>query len=217
MQRNARRRTLLFAVTTLTLHASDSDAGATSATVTISADSKPGDLIVLNYHTDNSNYLPANEDPLDFTSIGYFFISPATPASKMSISAKLADDGDPGRDIYIDGGNASDNISLFEFRGNNRIKSFAAQDYAEEGAAGNPAAQVCNASLGAVPLIVLGAYGNESNVTTSTFSTTADGTLDTVELISKYKIYNSSPADTTIDMDDDGARNMLASCYIEVS
>ena len=32
-----------------------------------------------------------------------------------------------------------------------------------------------------------------------------------------YKVYNSSPANVSVDMDDEGDGNTLQSCYIEVA
>ena len=84
---------------------------------------------------------------------------------------------------------------------------------------GNPSAQVVGASSGTPPLIVIGAYGTTGTVDPRTFSTTKDGeiTADSFNAYLAYKIYNSSPQDSSIDMDDEGDANILQSCYLACS
>jgi len=93
---------------------------------------------------------------------------------------------------------------------------------ASEFTSGNPAAQTVNASGGAPPLIVLGCYVAAINaVNPRTFNPAKDGEIQATavdgpeDLWLAYKIYNSSPADVAIDMDDEGLFNALVSCYIQ--
>jgi hypothetical protein len=111
---------------------------------------------------------------------------------------------------------------LLQFRGNSPITVAAAQDIAQQITDGNPASQTCNASGGAVPLIVFGTYASIVRpVDPRTFSPAADGEHSITaasggQAVVKYKIYNSSPQDTSIDMDDEGSNNVLQSFFLEV-
>ena len=85
----------------------------------------------------------------------------------------------------------------------------------------NPTAQNVAASGGAAPLIVLGFLGNIHGAVVSprTWSpafTAEIGTSSSSAWLG-YKFYDSSPADHSIDMDDEGNRNVLASCYIALT
>jgi len=71
-------------------------------------------------------------------------------------------------------------------------------------------------------LIVLGCYVAAINaVNPRTFNPAKDGEIQATavdgpeDLWLAYKIYNSSPADVSIDMDDEGLFNALVSCYIQ--
>ncbi len=84
----------------------------------------------------------------------------------------------------------------------------------------NPTAQACDPSAETVAAIVIGIAGVEGgSAAFSTFSPAADGTVATADgdLLVGYKIYNSSPASVSIDMNDLGDPNWLASLYITVS
>lgn len=95
---------------------------------------------------------------------------------------------------------------------------------AEEGINGDPGGHVVAASGGTPPLIVFGRYSNadlfDQNISPRTFSPAADGELQPSLINSfylKYKIYNSSPANVTVDMGDENAGTILQSFYLAVT
>jgi hypothetical protein len=87
-----------------------------------------------------------------------------------------------------------------------------------------PTNQTVTAGSGSAPLIVFGCYGATTSIATRTFSTTADEELNANGagpgepfIYLNYKIYNSSPANTTIGMNEEGDDNGLQSFYMECS
>jgi hypothetical protein len=113
----------------------------------------------------------------------------------------------------------------YVFRGNNKaIASAVPTDVNSQSTGANPTAQVVNASGVATPLIVIGCYGTNTsagNLDPRTFNPAKDGEINVTLagagnddfMYLAYKIYNSNPADVTIDMDQEGNRNVLMSCY----
>lgn len=83
---------------------------------------------------------------------------------------------------------------------------------------GNPAAQAANASSAAVPVIMLATYSSSGAVFPRTFTPAKDGEQTNGNtLYVAWKIYTSSPADVTIDMNDNGDANQIYSGFIECS
>lgn len=82
---------------------------------------------------------------------------------------------------------------------------------------GNPAPQVITASSGTPPLVVIGCFGVRGGISGWSFSPTQDGSITFNDIAMAHKIYNSSPADVTIDMADLGNVNTLISCYLQVA
>jgi hypothetical protein len=115
-------------------------------------------------------------------------------------------------------------ISAIGYRPNKAITSFAANGFTAEYTTGNPSSDTVSASGGAVPsLIVLGAACNQDGVAApfSTASPAFDvtkqsptGDNDVINL--GAKLYNSSPANHSIDMNDLGT-NILTSGYVTVT
>jgi hypothetical protein len=108
--------------------------------------------------------------------------------------------------------------ALYVFRGNAPITMASALSIASTFIAEDPAPQVVSASGGVVPLIVLCGYRGALDVDPRSFTPSKDGEINpTTTVYLAYKIYNSSPADVTVDMDDEGNGNALVSCYIQCS
>lgn len=75
----------------------------------------------------------------------------------------------------------------------------------------NPPSRTVAAAGVAEPLIVFGFYHASTSITTRTFSPAEDAEIVYSSLMyMKYKIYNSGPQDTTIDMADYGTNTMMA-------
>lgn len=86
--------------------------------------------------------------------------------------------------------------------------------------ANDPGAITVNASGGTPPLLVIGAYwASSGTVDPRTFSTTKDGEVSfhTNSFYIAWKLYLSSPADTSIDMADEGSGNLIQGFYAQVT
>ena len=115
-------------------------------------------------------------------------------------------------------GTGSDDKVLLVFRGNKAASSLNVASVNSEATAGNPTSQTVTSSGGTPPLVVLGGYGADTTLTPRTFSPAKDGEVNSsIYAYLAWKIYNSSPANVSIDMDDNGGANILQSCYIEMS
>ena len=108
---------------------------------------------------------------------------------------------------------------MLTFRPNGPISNIIASTWNVEATAANPAAQTVTASGQSVPLIVFGAAGAiQTGAAFSTASPAFDATvLANSRLRVGYKVYNASPANHTIDMNDLGSDNQLASGFIRVT
>lgn len=87
---------------------------------------------------------------------------------------------------------------------------------------GNPAAQAIAASGGDAPLVVAASMFSSGAIDPRTWTggtpteyQQASGTGLAIWLL--HQIFNSSPADITVDMDDEGSTNILLSGYLEVA
>ncbi len=85
----------------------------------------------------------------------------------------------------------------------------------------NPAAQIITSGSGTAPLVVVAMYYASGVISTRSFTPTADaevtGPTPGNKPYIKYKIYNSSPADVTIDMDDSGFGNVVQGGYLQAT
>lgn len=105
------------------------------------------------------------------------------------------------------------------FRGNSPILGVSIQDVGQQATNGDPSAQVITSGAGVVPLISFGSYSSFSDIDPRTFSPAKDGEIDDgsdVQWIA-WKIYNSSPANVTVDMDAEFTNNVLQSFYLQLS
>lgn len=195
-----------------------------SSTVTAPATVNAGDILVyFDYTSDYGSSPAAAVTPSGFTNQ----VSVALTASRLMISTKLADGTEDSASITgmtQNGANSGGGKAILQFRGDPTVSSLNIVDVSQEMTDGNPTSQSITAGGGSAPLIVIAAYScNKGTVDPRTFSTTADGEVGFNSLLfgvnatAAYKIYNSSPADTTIDQDDEGFENALAGFYIEAS
>lgn len=114
---------------------------------------------------------------------------------------------------------SSDNtIELLHFRASYPISSITVGDIESQGTSADPSAQNCQASAGAPPLVVIGHYidGDSSGLGTTSMSPSEDGTVSSGGFVQvKYKIYNGTPEDTSVDMSDTGNYNVMQSFYLQ--
>lgn len=190
-----------------------------STTITVPAGVVVGDLLVLfDSSYDSDGITPASAVPSGFTAI-----SDTSSGIGMRIisSRKLAVGGEAGSSLTgMTTGNIGVSKALYVFRRSPVATSLSLSTPQSQITTGNPTAQVQSASAGATPLIVFGFYTAIGTIDPRTFTPAKDGELPSasnVLMYIAYKIYNSAPQDTTIDMDDEGDANGLQSVYITMN
>lgn len=188
----------------------------TGTTITIPAGAEEGDIAFLaDFQVTGSG--PTLVTPTNWTNI----VDTASAFSLLATSYRRLPSGAGGTNVTgmsADGGELISKAMLV-FRPNSLASAITPASLNEETTGGNPASQSVTASGQAVPLIVLGilAAENTTNPAFSTASPAFDDTVPSNDLRIGYKIYNSSPADHTIDMADLSTGNFLQSCYVRVS
>jgi hypothetical protein len=202
-----------------------------SATITAPSGIQAGDLIVMLDAASADSSPPTAVVPTGFTSI--FNVTDAANY-RIIASYKKADGTEGGASITGMVGSGFTNTSaksILVFRGNAPATTITVGDIGSQLTTGNPTAQTITASSGVAPLIVFGFYvaflaGSLVNPRTFTVSGSAakdgeiqslrDGSLNDADTWQAWKIYNTSPADVVVDMDDEGD-NFLGSCYIQMA
>ncbi len=98
------------------------------------------------------------------------------------------------------------------------IGGIAIQSLNGEATAVDPTSQSVTSGSGTLPLFVLGIYASNADLLTPSFSPSEDAEIQASGdfLRVKYKIYNASPANVTVDMGDDG-NNIMQSFYVEAT
>jgi hypothetical protein len=202
------------ALTTLTQVATINDA--TASSFTLPADIRQGDLIVLINHSAAAS-TPVTVVPSGFTAI----LNISNANDRTILSYKLAG-GDEDSDVLSGMTGDGSGIVGFIFRGDVPITAVTVQDADSEDTTGDPTAQTVTASASTKPLVVFAGYVTNGDVDPRSFSPAKDDEENVTNYISgtydlwlANKIYNTAPADVTVNMDDEGVRNMLLSCYIE--
>jgi hypothetical protein len=195
-------------------------ATSTAVTITAPAGVVAGDLLVLLDRATSIFSMPTLVTPTGFTSI---VNTVGAAYDRMNMSYKIAVADDASATVTGMDGADYERKAMYVFRGSSVITTATPYDAAGEITSGDPADQVVNCSGGAVPLVVIAGYScyaAAGSVDPRTFSTTKDGEIapaGITDFYLAYKIYNSSPADTTVGMADEGSNNILQSCYISVS
>lgn len=178
-----------------------------------------GDLAILwNY----ARYAPAEVVPSGFTKV--FGALEAGYSCRCVMSYKICGGSEIGSfagmtDEPVFGFNDPiPYMSLLILRGSSPIVTAAPSTFNGQVTTGNPSAQNVAASGGTPPLVVVAGYGASGAVSPRTFSPSPDGEISPgAQSHLGWKIYNSSPSNTTVDMDDEGTGNALSSGYIAVA
>lgn len=182
--------------------------------VVIPAGAAVGDLaILLDWASEGGT--PTDVVPTNFTGIG----QASNANARVRASYKVLVGGDPG--ATITGMNATGNEPkvMFVFRPNATINTVTLSTVNAQQTTANPTLQTVSASGQPTPLVVIGGAGCTSGAPVfSTASPAFDATVVNSDdhLRGGYKVYNSSPADHSIDMNDLG-NNGLISFYLRVS
>lgn len=198
-------------------------ANARSSQITIPASGQEGDLAVLfDRATDDT---PALAIPTDVVPAGWTdwvssnaSVLGANAALRGRMSYKILEAADPGASIT--GMNSDDESKVvLVFRPDIPITSVTASSANAQATAGNPASQTVTVAGLVTPLIVVGVASGSNAAAFSTENPAFDATVTTsLTLMSAgYKIYNSAPANHSIDMNDAGDANYLASGYLQIT
>ncbi len=207
-----------------------------STTLTLPAGIQAGDLIVV-LDVVMGNTVPSAVTPSGFTlalntsfsnttsvrSVLLYKIAAGTESSTniTLMTARVDDNGDPPVQ-----GECAVRIAAV-FRGSSAITGVTVASTNAQGTSGNPTAQTVTASGGTPPLIVFGVYEDAvvnngeiaGAVGTRTMSPAKDAEITTAStgVYLAYKIYNETPVDVSVDMNDEGNVNMLQSLYMALT
>lgn len=204
----------------ITVH--DTATAENSETIEVPAGIQAGDLIVLLDYAEEVG-APLDTHPSGFTRLLEYgeSASVSNHESVMILSYKLAVGNESGQTLT---GMDGDGIAkaLVVFRSDPPIESVAAAvDVDGDNTNGNPDPINIPAGSQTPPLIAFGCYGSAGNISPRTMSPTKDGEVGLNEEDASawlaWKIYESSPADVQIDMDDEGNLNTLAGAYIRLT
>ncbi|MGH6922857.1 MAG: hypothetical protein ACRED5_03715 [Propylenella sp.] len=204
-------------VTTMHILSYVSGANSESSNITIPATAAVGDLAVLFDYAQTDGSTPTNVVPTGWTQVVTAFGGDGNEA-RTTVSYKILTAGNPGSSVT--GINGENNYKImFVFRWTSTINTVTPSSWASQVTGNEPNSQVVSASGQATPLIVFGHAAEEgSGVAFSTASPAFDATMTTSSGESRAgrKIYNASPANHTIDMDDEGSHNALVSGYLRI-
>lgn len=167
---------------------------------------------VLHDHAINSIGSPTEVIPTDFTLVPG--VSVAASTSRYTCTYKYPLTGLESGSLTGQNGNSSNEkvLLVFKIAGGDNVVNFGGILTSMTDA--NPTAQTTNTGGTNLPSIFLGQTSSPTNTTSFvTASPVFDGTvsISNTRMIAGYKIYNSAPADHTIDMNDLGNRNTLSS------
>lgn len=192
-----------------------------TATITPHASAAVGDLAVLFDYTYHGASAPAVGVPSGWTSI---ITQSSTPDDIIRAAVSYQVLTGLGSVTGIDstqGAGHGGNKCMLVFHPDAPITSVVASTWNSQAAIGDPGSQSVNASGIQTPIVVFGVAAAAS-ATLSAFST-ASPAFDSVvanadaDMITGYKLYNSGPANHTIDIGDNGFTNWLASGYLRVT
>lgn len=178
------------------------------------AGTQAGDILLMSaYGINTAGGPPAEVIASGFTSI----MTHTLVNSRISHAYKIVTGGEAALD-YING-TTGQRVYLATFRPNSPASAVSINDLDMQYTDVNPSEQTITSGSGIVPLIVIANFGTQSgSLTSQSFSPTQDGTLTDSGLFQLYyKIYNSSPANVTADIGDEGTRNSVVSFYMQVS
>lgn len=191
-----------------------------AATVIVPGSAAVGDLAVLfDCGAVSSFGSVPNVDPAGYTRIFEQGVALGFSSSRAVVNYRVLGVGEAGSSIS--GINATrNNKVLFVFRPSRALASVTPSVWTGHSTSGDPDPRPVSGSAGTPPLLVLGMAACDG--ATAAFSTASPAFSATVAtatpaLIAGYKIYNSAPADHTIDMNDLGNLNQLIAGYIAVS
>lgn len=191
----------------------------TAATITAPSSINAGDLLVLMDTASSVFVSPTTVVPTGFTSISNRTFSSGSAFQRAIFSYKIANGSEDSSSITGMDGNLNDQKIMMQFRGSSAIAAVTPSTVNFTSSDTNPTAQNAAASGGVAPLIVLGGYYTTGGtIDPRTMSPAKDGEANSsVSQYLAYKIYNSSPADVSVDMDDEGSGNAVHAFYLQAA
>lgn len=193
-----------------------------SATITIPAGAQEGDLAVLFDISWNGSSGP----PTEVVPSTWTLCTPSTIQDSASNDDRLVASykvlgAAPGGTSVTGMDSTSDNKIMMVFRPDAVITTVTPGSWNAQNTPNDPASQSVTASGQATPLVVVATgYDVAGLLAFSSASPAFDAVIQETgqdDMVAGYKIYNSSPADHTIDQIDEGNANVLASGYLRVS
>lgn len=192
-----------------------------TTSITVPDGIQTGDLMVFKNKALNlTGSPPTAVAPSEFTLISSVSVDGGLSSDnvRQTVYYKISQGDEGGTSLTGMNGTLSEHIELLIFRISNKVlTSVTVSTPNEQGTSGNPTLQTVVASGGVAPLIVFGCYGSGiTSIAPRTFSPAEDKEISADMSTSwiVYKIYNSSPQDTDVDMDDEDT-NCLQSFYIQ--
>lgn len=188
------------------------------STVTVPAGVQSGDLIVI------SDWVRHSSTPTEVIPSGFTVLHNSgllNSRRRLILSYKIAAGTEGGTLITGMSGNEGNYKVLMVFRANFTPSGISPGTPAFTTTDGNPTEQVIGAAGEPTPGIVFAVYASFDGASVVDPRTFTGATMDAelsanVRHYLKYKIFNggSTPADVTIDMDDEGSSNTLQGIYI---
>lgn len=184
-----------------------------------------GDLAVcLNQCSQTGAVYPTDVVPTGFTGIHTQTATSGSVYYRYRTSYKLCTGSESGTLNGMSGDGFATRMLLVIFRGDAPINSAAAAGIVTGTPTdSDPGSLTILASGGTPPLLVVGYYscytGTIDPMTfTASGTPVADGTIGASNSnAAAWKFYLDSPADIVIDMADEGSKNALFGCYIEIT
>lgn len=204
------RQSTAAALTTISYIGHTTSTSSSDSTLTASSDILEGDFLLW-FQGAGITGLPSAVEPTDFTLIQN---QAAASATRAIASYKIADGSEASASYSIMAENRGVRLSVY--RGDIPFTSATINSKNTQGTSGDPTSQSCTAGSGTPPLIVFGLYfGGAAAVSPRTIT---PGTWDNEgpgsRVYLNHLIFNSSPVNQSIDMDDEGAANTLISFYV---
>ena len=191
---------------------------ATSSATTITAPTSisAGALIILVDHARNTSGTPTSVTPTGFTLITGGSITGGDNLTRTNLTYKIADGSEGGTSITGMAGTNFVRKTMFVFNGG--IASVTPSTVSSSGITdGDPAAQNVASGTGTPPLVVIGSAICKNVNPTLSMSPTEDGSVSNGRVVTGYKIYNSSPANVSVDTPDNGDQNVAIGFYLQVN
>jgi hypothetical protein len=210
----------IVAVPVASVSFSDSiTSGTTDGQIGFPALAEPGDLAVAFFYASVITGSLPDVIPAGWTGLAGVSrtVSATTRRSRHCCKILTAEDISAGSITGITG--STEAKVMLTFRPDTAINDVTVSTWNAESTAADPASQTVTASGQSAPLIV---FGVACAVQTGAAFSTASPAFDATVIANSrnrvgYKVYNASPANHTIDMNDLGSDNSLASGFIRVS